>query len=76
MLFAKKLINKGYIIIVVNDNTSVVYNAFKSPSFPVSDREFVFVRHVIEDFDGNGGYLLLINSINYKDQPTLKKRVR
>eukprot|EP00029_Vermamoeba_vermiformis_P001275 TRINITY_DN11446_c0_g1_i1.p1 TRINITY_DN11446_c0_g1~~TRINITY_DN11446_c0_g1_i1.p1 ORF type:complete len:231 (-),score=50.06 TRINITY_DN11446_c0_g1_i1:28-720(-) len=60
----------------IDENTTIEYSAFKSPSFPVSDREFTYVRHTVKNFDGKGGIVILMYSINYKDQPVIEKRVR
>lgn len=64
------------IILEIDENTTIEYSAFKSPSFPVSDREFTYVRHTVKNFDGKGGIMIIMYSINYKDQPVVDKRVR
>jgi hypothetical protein len=60
----------------IDANTSLYYSAYKSPAFPVSDREFTNVRHVVNNFDGKGGILVCLYSVNYKEQPVVDKRVR
>jgi hypothetical protein len=60
----------------IDETTSLYYSAYKSPAFPVSDREFTNVRHVVRNFDGKDGILICLYSVNYKEQPTVEKRVR